>query len=276
MNPNFKLIVGDIRHIEDITKAIQGVDAVVHLAGIVGDPACALYPLSTIEQNYLSTVLLAKICKYNQINRFVFASSCSVYGQGKEILDEDSSLSPVSLYARDKINSEKALLELEDENFSPTILRMGTIYGMSYRPRFDLVLNIITALAATKGEFTINGGDQWRPMVHVADAASAYVLALESSLDDVKGQVFNVGSEEQNYRIIELGETVRRMIPSKMIISEDNVDKRDYRVDFGKIRKLGFIAKHTIEEGVGEIGDAVRKGLQFQDKKNSNYRFLSS
>ncbi|MBN2421609.1 NAD-dependent epimerase/dehydratase family protein [Candidatus Woesearchaeota archaeon] len=279
-HPNFRLVTGDVRHIEDITKSIRDVNAVIHLAGIVGDPACGLSPLKTIEQNYLATLNLAQICKYNQINRFIFASSCSVYGQGQDILTEDSELSPVSLYARDKINSEKGLFELTDENFSPTIMRMGTLYGFSHRPRFDLVLNILTALAIKKGEFSVFGGEQWRPLLHVKDAADAYIKVLEAPINKVKGEIFNVGSNEENYKIIEIGEKIKELIPSsKMNISLKDVDKRDYRVNFDKIKKeLNFRTKLKAEQGILEIIEAFNSGKidDFTNAIYNNSKFLDS
>ena len=271
-NKNLRLVVGDVRHIDAITKAIKDCDAVVHLAGLVGDPACAISPTETIEQNLLSTLTLAQVCKYHQINRFVFASSCSVYGQGESILTEDSGLSPVSLYARDKIKSEESLLGLMDANFSPTILRMGTLYGMSFRPRFDLVLNIMTAKAIKEGRISVFGGDQWRPMLHVADAAEAYVKVLEADLDKVRGEVFNVGCEEENHQIVAIGRKVKELIPSaELEISDKEVDRRDYRVSFAKIlRVLNYAPKRRLKEGILEIKDAFSKGV-IKDYKLAKY-----
>ena len=156
-NPNLNVIEGDTRHIEDVTSAIKGVDAVVHLAELVGDPACTLSPSTTQEINYLATRIISMVCKRFQINRLVYASSCSVYGasDGDAFLSEDSPTNPVSLYAKMKIASEKALIEMRDDNFMPTILRLGTVFGYSYRPRFDLVVNLLTAKAVKESEITI-------------------------------------------------------------------------------------------------------------------------
>ena len=279
-NSNFELIKGDIRHIETITKNIEDIQAVIHLAGIVGDPACGLSSKQTIEQNLLSTQNLAQICKHFQINRFIFASSCSVYGESNELLDENSELNPVSLYARDKIGSEKAILNLMDENFSPTILRMGTLYGKSYRPRFDLVLNTLTAYATKEKEFSIFGGEQWRPMLHVSNAAEAYIAALESPIDKVKGEIFNVGSEEENYKIVDLGRNVQKLIPeSNMKIDEKDVDLRNYRVNFQKIKNtLEFLPKKTIKDGILEINKEIEENIieNFKDPKYNNFKFLEN
>jgi len=186
----FTLIEGDMRSIETIMLAIDGADAVMHLGAIVGEPATEIDPRRTLELNYHATKLVADICKYHQINRFVFASTCSTYGkQDGELADETSELNPVSLYARTKIRSEEALLDMATDNFSPTIIRMATVYGLSPRMRFDLVVNILSAKAHFEDEIPIFGGDQYRPNVHVRDAAQAYVDCLETPIEDVGGEV---------------------------------------------------------------------------------------
>lgn len=277
-NPDFELIKGDIRHIENITKNIQDIQAVIHLAGIVGDPACGLSSEQTIEQNLLATMNIAQICKHFQINRFIFASSCSVYGESDDLLTEESELNPISLYARDKIESEKAILNLVDENFSPTILRMGTLYGASPRPRFDLVLNTITAYAVKERKFSIFGGEQWRPMIHVDDAAEAYIKVLEAPLEKIRGEIFNVGSEEENLKIIELGKKVKEIIPEAELMVEDKeVDLRNYKVSCQKIKnQVGFTTKKRIEDGIKEIKQLLEKDqiIDFKDKIHNNHAFL--
>lgn len=278
---NFEIIKEDMRNIESVVKAVKGVDAVVHLAAMVGDPACALNPENTIENNYFATKLLAEICKYNQINRFVFASTCSVYGANSTItLTEDSELMPVSLYAKTKLKSEDALLSMADNNFAPCILRMATIYGPSKRMRFDLVVNILTAKAIKEKKINIFGGSQWRPLVHVEDAADAYITYLEAPIEKINGEIFNVGSNKQNYQIFELGNIIKELIPDiKIEISKDDVDKRDYRVSFDKISNvLGYTTKKTIKDGVLGIKDLFDKNIvkDYSEKKYSNYkRFVS-
>lgn len=279
---NFELLVGDMRNITTMVDAISGVDAVIHLAAIVGDPASALDPRQTVEVNYLATKLIAEICKYNQVNKFIFASTCSVYGaqvsDDESLLTEKSSLNPVSLYAEMKIMSEKALMDLSDENFLPTIMRMGTLYGMSPRMRFDLVVNILTAKAKFDGEFNIMGGDQWRPFIEVGDAADAYIKCLEAPFADVGGEIFNLGSDAQNFRIKEVGEIVHKVISSsKMNINEADVDQRDYRVSFDKILNvLSHNAKKTIEKSVTEIADAIDSGeiKDYSNKIYNNFHYL--
>ncbi|MEL6673497.1 MAG: NAD-dependent epimerase/dehydratase family protein [Bacteroidota bacterium] len=275
-HPSLTVVKGDLKHVEDITAALDGVDSVVHLAGIVGDPACALHPLTTLEQNVHSTATLASICKYHQINRFVFASSCSVYGTGDEILTEESDLNPVSLYARDKINSENVLKNLKDENFAPTFMRMGTIFGLSPRPRFDLAVNVLTAFAVRTGKFTIFGGDQWRPFVHVEDAATSYIKALQAPIENVHGEVFNVGSNGQNWKIEDVGYKLKELMPhTEMVISGEDTDKRDYRVNFDKITNvLGFEITKTVEDGIREFEKFLieNEDVDFRDAYYSNLK----
>jgi len=279
--PNFEFIKGDTRHVEDLTSAMHSSGAVVHLAELVGDPACALDAKYTKENNLFATMLVAQICKHLMINKLVYMSSCSVYGASKdeEFLDEGSSLNPVSLYARMKLESESSLLSLVDDNFSPCILRLATVFGFSNRPRFDLVVNTLTAKAVTEGKIEIHGGEQWRPNVHVTDVCEAIIKVLEAQNDVVRGKVFNVGSNAQNYRIKDLGELVVKNVPGTKIVYKENAsDKRNYRVSFDLIEKtLGFKAKKTVEDGIIEIKEAFMKGALsgYKDKKYSNYLSLS-
>ena len=182
---NFEIIQGDMRNISMITQSTKDVDAIILLAGIVGDPASKHIPLDTIETNYIATNAIAQASKYQQINRFIFASTCSVYGASKGILDEESPLNPVSLYARSKIDSEKTILNMVDGNFSPTIMRMGTLYGLSPRMRLDLVVNTFALKSLIEKKIQIFGGDQWRPMLNVEDASDAFIKCLEAPIDKV-------------------------------------------------------------------------------------------
>jgi nucleoside-diphosphate-sugar epimerase len=276
-NDRFTLVEGDMRSIETVMDAIEGVDAVVHLGGLVGDPASSLDPARTLALNLHSVKLLANVCKYHQINRFLFASTCSVYGRDEtdDLLTETDPLNPVSLYARTKIESERELLSMNG-NFAPTILRMATVYGLSPRMRFDLVVNVLTAKAHTEGTVPIFGGEQFRPNVHVADAARAYVDCLEAPIETVDHEVFNVGSNEQNYRIEELGRIVADGVPGATLdLQADKEDDRSYRVDFSKIREtLGYETEHTVESACEEIRVAFERG-EFEDytaARYSNYK----
>lgn len=279
----FTLHQGDARSLETVLDAIEGVDAVVHLGGIVGDPATELDPRKTLEYNLHSTRLLASVCEYHQLNRFVFASTCSVYGKSTceaGRLAEDDDLNPVSLYARMKIQSERLLRDLAGEQFSPTILRMATVYGCSPRMRFDLVGNILPAKAHEQGVIPVFGGDQYRPNVHVEDAARAYVDCLTAPLEDVAGEVFNVGSNEQNYRIDELATVVADAFPDAEIeYHEEQTDERSYRVEFEKIRSaLEFEPERTIRGHCLELREAFESdGFSAHTATRfSNYATLES
>jgi nucleoside-diphosphate-sugar epimerase len=274
-NDRFSFIKGDMRSIETVMDAITGVDAVVHLGALVGDPASGIDSQKTLEMNYHATHTIASICKYHQINRFIFASTCSVYGESdspETLLTEEDSLNPVSLYADTKIESERALLDMADENFSPTIFRMATIYGLSERMRFDLVVNILSAKAHFEGVIPIFGGDQYRPNVHVRDAAQAYVDCLQAPIEDVGGEVFNVGSNEQNYQVKEVGHQVAELFPEAEIDwHRDKEDDRSYQVDFSKIQEtLDYKVEETIVSGAREIKEALEAD-RFQDYTDNQY-----
>ncbi|MFH1642146.1 MAG: NAD-dependent epimerase/dehydratase family protein [Nanoarchaeota archaeon] len=278
-NSSVKIIEGDTRHIEDITSSIENVDAVVHLAELVGDPACALKPSATQEINYLATRTVAAICKHFQINRLVYASSCSVYGASKEdkLLSESSPINPVSLYANMKIASEKALLEMKDDNFRPTILRLGTVFGYSYRPRFDLVVNLLTAKAVRENKITVFGGNQWRPHVHVADVADTIIKVLETNIETVGSQIFNVGMEENNLKIDDLGRLIKQIIPQAELIIEEKEDDRNYKIDFTKLRNtLNIKLKMRVIDGIHEVKKALEenKDLDYKSKEYSNIKCL--
>lgn len=278
-DPHFELMEGDSRDVSAVFRAMLGMDAVVHLGELVGDPACALDEELTLEINLAATHMVAEAAKGYGIKRFIYASSCSVYGASKETLNEHSALKPVSLYARVKIGSERALLALNGPDFHPVILRFATVYGLSPRPRFDLVINLFTAKAVQDGEITVFGGDQWRPFVHVADVAQAIIRCLEAPLETVKGQTFNVGADEQNYTITQVGELTHNLIPEAQLVNQEGAtDKRDYRVSFAKIRReLGFVPRYTVEDGIREIEAALHDGriVDYRDSRYSNYMTLS-
>ncbi len=279
-NPLLEIMRGDVLDIPTLLKAVKGVGAVVHLAEIVGDPASALDPEQTVANNIVAAVALAQVCKYFQVNRFVYASSCSVYGSAdKDWVDESSPTLPVSLYARAKLEGEKGILALADENFSPTLLRFATVYGLSARMRFDLVVNVMAADALSKGEISVSGGSQWRPLCHVGDISRAIESALEKDLSVVGGQAFNVGSDGQNYRIVDLAKEIQSALAKRgrrveLKIAAENSDARSYRVSFKKIReKLGFKPIHSVESAVNEIASEFEKGRfrDYKDKKYSNF-----
>jgi nucleoside-diphosphate-sugar epimerase len=258
---------------------MRNVGTVVHLAGIVGDPACNLDEGLTIDVNLTSTRSIADMAKYSQVPRFVFASTCSVYGACDEILDERSMAKPVSLYGNTKLASEKVLRDMADDTFSPTVLRFATIYGLSGRTRFDLVVNLLAAKAKIDSKITIFNGAQWRPFVHVMDAASAIKLAVDAPSDVVHNEIFNVGSNEQNHTILEVGEMIhQQVIGAELIVDDSGSDARNYRVDFTKIQEhLGFTPQWTLLKGIEQVLHAIASGKvgDYRDPKYSNYAFLN-
>jgi len=278
--PDFELIHDDMRNVEAVVRAMQHADAVVHLGALVGDPACALDEKLALEINLAATRMIAEVARGFGIQRFIFASTCSVYGASDQLLDERSALNPVSLYARTKIDSERVLLALNDDRFAPIILRFATVYGLSPRPRFDLVVNLLAAQAVCEKRITIFGGNQWRPFIHVNDAAEAILKCLEAPLHVVKGQIFNVGSDDQNYQIAQLGDLIKKLIPDVEVIRQgDDTDRRNYRVSFAKIRKhLGFTPRYTVADGILEIKAAIEAGRirDYRDARYSNYKTLSN
>ncbi len=279
-NPNFNLVQGDFRNLDCVVDSMMDIDAVVHLGAIVGDPASALDPRSTTEINLLATQMIAEIAKGYGVQRLVFASTCSVYGASDGILDERSKLNPVSLYARTKIESEKLLLGLTSSEFSPIIVRFATIHGLSSRPRFDLVVNLLSAKAVVDGKIGIFGGSQWRPFIHVADAADSIVRILQAPLRNVRGQIFNVGSTNENYQIKEIGTIIKQILPDVQVeYSGLDGDERNYIVAFQKIeKKLGFTPKRIVREGVHEIINALKNGLipDYSDPHFSNIAYLKN
>jgi nucleoside-diphosphate-sugar epimerase len=262
-NGNLEIVEGDLRNIHTCVNSLKDTDAVVLLAAIVGDPASKIRPTETIETNVLATQALAYACKLHHINRFLYASTCSVYGIGAEQLDERAALNPVSLYARTKIESEKIILGMGDEYFSPTILRMGTLYGYSPRMRFDLVVNTMSMKSFTEGKIQVFGGKQWRPLLGVEDAADVYIRCIEADLQDVGNQVFNVGSEFQNYQIDEVAKIIGSALGDIPISRDDsNLDARDYRVCFNKLtRILQFKPQQAIDTAAREIFEKLKSGL---------------
>jgi nucleoside-diphosphate-sugar epimerase len=273
--PGFELVKADMRHLEQVTRAMKSVDAVIHLAAIVGDEASRLDPEETIEANHLATRAVAEVSRYYQVNRFIFASTCSNYGASSEpdaSLDEDAPLNPLSLYARMKVESEQALRELEDGNFAPTTFRMATLFGLSPRMRFDLVVNNFSVRAMKEKSITVFGGKQWRPQLHVSDAAEAFMKCLDAPIERVRGQIFNVGGNTLNCRIQDIAKLVAEEVPgARMIVQSENVDPRSYRVGFDKVeRVLGFRPRVNVRDGVREIIEAVKAG-GFSDWPNPRY-----
>jgi nucleoside-diphosphate-sugar epimerase len=265
-HPRLEVLQGDICNTRDLNQAMRDADGVVALAAIVGDPACNLDPEETINLNYTATKLLVDACNFHGVRRLVFASSCSVYGaSNQDLLSERSRLSPVSLYARTRVLSENIIFDRYGD-VEPVVLRLSTVFGLSPRMRFDLVVNTLTVRAVVDKKISIFGGDQWRPNVHCRDAARAFMLALEAPARVVAGEIFNVGGELLNHKISEIGLMVARTVGGVDVVIQDEVnDRRDYRVSFDKIRRgLGFEPEISVEDGIREVAAAVRRDAALQ------------
>jgi nucleoside-diphosphate-sugar epimerase len=277
-NPRFRLQVGDCRNIQSVVGALNGVKSVVHLAAIVGDPACDQDRKSAREINYAATRMLLEIAKGNGVERLVFASSCSVYGATELLMDEKSTVQPMSVYAETKVDAENALLRGTTDSFHPTILRFATVFGHSPRPRFDLVVNLLTAKAYKDGVITIFNGRQWRPFIHVDDVARAVVCALDAPQELVSGEIFNVGDSRLNHTLAEIAQKIRSAFPDIRIEHTENSDRRNYRVSFDKIKyQLGFECARTIDDGISQMKHALEDHSvkDHNDIRYHNQRYLS-
>lgn len=278
-HPRFQVVQGDCRSIEAIVRSMRKADAVVHLGGLVGDPACALDEKLTLEINLEATRTLLMAARGFGVKRFVFASSCSLYGANAGVVDEASPLAPVSVYASSKMESEELLLANSDGDTATVVLRFGTFYGLSPRPRFDIVVNLLTAKAVCEGRITVFGGEQWRPFVHVSDGCDAIIRCLDADPSLVAGQVFNVGSDDQNLSVAELARLVAGIVPGAEVSYEKAAPvEANYRVSFNKIEeRLGFRAARSIADGVAEIKEAIESGsIDYTEARYSNHQSLMS
>lgn len=267
LNPNFEFLKGDIRNGKDVEGALKDVDAIAHLAAIVGDPACKKYSNEANETNWLGSTALFEAAEKAKIQRFVFASTCSNYGKMPDpysFVTESSPLNPISLYAELKVKFEKYLLEERRDSYvSSTALRFSTVYGFSPRIRFDLTVNEFTRNAIIKGVQEIWGAQFWRPYCHVDDLARSIILVLETDIEKVRSNVFNVGSTEENYNKGMIIEEIQKVVPDvKVNYIEMDEDPRDYRVNFDKIRnELGYTITKKVPDGVKEIAKLLKTGI---------------
>ena len=275
-DPSFTFVRGDLRDAAVVARGVVGADAVVHLAAIVGDPACKRDPVLSRAVNYDASMGLITAAENAGAGRFVFASTCSNYGkmsEGEDSVDEHSPLTPLSIYAETKVAVERHLLESSwRDSFAPTVLRLSTVYGLSARPRFDLTVNEFAAELLQKGELLVFGEQFWRPYIHVRDVARGVLAVLEAPASKVRGEVFNLGRDDQNYQKQTLVELIQRRLPDTKITYVKQVsDPRDYRVRFDKIRSvLGFELEHDVESGIDEILSAIRDGV-ITDTHNPRY-----
>ena len=277
-DPGYSFVRGDIRSRQDLDTALQGVRAVVHLAALVGDPACRTEPQAATEINQLGSELLIQSACRHRVERFVFASTCSNYGRMPDpegYVDEDSPLNPISHYAELKVGFENYLLALDSDATVPTILRFATAYGLSPRPRFDLTVNEFTKELYLKRRLEIYGEQFWRPYCHVCDLSEAVVAVLAADRDKVGYEAFNVGRSDQNYRKKDIVDTILAVLPDRAHLIERvrrEEDPRDYRVRFDKIETtLGFQAARAVPDGVAEIIRTLDDGI-IGDPDAARYR----
>jgi nucleoside-diphosphate-sugar epimerase len=255
----------DVRDREACRAALEGAEAVVHLAAVVGDPACARLPELAQEVNLDATTALLDDARAAGAQRFVFASTCSNYGRlnGEAFATEDFPLQPISLYAETKVAAERQVVARAAEDFCTVCLRFATVYGSSPRMRFDLTVNEFTREVSLGAELIVYGEHFWRPYVHVRDAARAVALALEAPAETVRGDVFNVGDNEANHRKLDIVELLRERFPDARVrfVHRDE-DPRDYRVAFDKVHEaIGFRAERTVADGIDEITSLLASGL---------------
>jgi nucleoside-diphosphate-sugar epimerase len=262
--PGFRLVQADMRDLSAVTAALPGPQAVILLAALVGEPACARDPAGAVAVNYLAALAVWRAAAYYGAERFLFASTDSCYGAQENILlTEESPLRPLGLYAELKARAERELgRSAGPPGCRLTVLRLATLYGPAPRMRFDLILNLLAREAALGRTARIFSGEQWRPFVHVRDAARAFALALNADPGLVSGQVFNVGSNHQNIQFKDLADLLRRVLPRARVETVPQPpDLRDYHVAFDKIsRVLGFKPEREPEDGLREIAAALAAG----------------
>ena len=276
-NPDFEFVYGDVRESEKRREAVTDCDAVVHLAAIVGDPACAREPDLARAINFEASMALIDDSRNAGVQRFVFASTCSNYGKMTDptkFVDEESELRPVSLYAETKVAVEKFLLESDGaHNWCPTPLRFATVFGVSPRMRFDLTVNEFAMEMITKKHLVVFGEQFWRPYIHVFDAARGIALVLSSPREKVSGRVFNVGSTDQNLQKQQIVELIRPLAPdAKIEFVHKNEDPRDYRVSFNRIlNELNYKTTRPVVDGIVEVAKLIRAGA-ISNLADSRYR----
>lgn len=251
---NLEIINDDYSNPKALYNCMYGCNKVIHLGGLVGDPACSVNPAHTIDQNLISTKSVIEVATSLEIKKFIFASSCSVYGFSDEIMFEKSSLNPVSLYAKTKIGSEEILKEYASNKLKIDVLRFSTIFGFSERIRFDLVVNLFVKMAFLENKINVIDGEQWRPFVHVLDAAEAVCRSHNIDFNDYFN-IFNIGHPNNNFTISQIAQLVKENFSDVEVEhSSSQIDKRNYRVNFDKMmNELNFNPNWTVDDGIKQM-----------------------
>ena len=265
----------DIRDSSKIASILKNVDCVIHLAAIVGEPLCKKIPEAAKQINEIATKNLVNLCKNNNVKRFIFASTCSNYGSSLNIVDESSPVKPLSLYSECKVNSEKYIIDNNSNKFQTCILRFATAHGLSPRMRFDLLVQEFLHDALVDKKISIFGEDFWRPLIHVDDMASACISVVDASSNSISGQIFNVGSSNENYTKKQLANIIQKHVSDiKIEIVKSKTDPRNYKVSFDKIKQiLNFQPKRTVENSVVEILSKIEDGTV--DPRQSEFSNMS-
>lgn len=272
-----KQIIKDIRDVNE--QDLKGITSIIHLAGLSNDPLGEINPTLTPEINYVASINLAKLAKKIGIKRFIFASSCSLYGiaSNNKPLTEEGKLNPITAYAKAKAMVEEEVSKLADDNFHPVFMRNSTVYGLSPNLRLDLVVNNLVAGAYLTGKVTVlSDGTPWRPIIHVEDFCRAFIAVLEAPFEKIHNQAFNVGINEENYQVIDIANTVAEIVPDchVEVLNKTGSDERTYCVDFSKISKTLFNFKPSwnLRKGVRELYNTFKDlGLTLEDLQTSKY-----
>ncbi|MGA2669362.1 MAG: SDR family oxidoreductase [Ignavibacteria bacterium] len=259
-NPKLCLVKEDIRRFDP--SLLQGIDVVIDLASLSNDPSSDINPVKTFDINYLGRVRVAKLSKEYGVKRYILASTCSVYGFHDQILTEESKTNPLTTYSKSAVRAEEDVLSLGDDTFTVVVPRFATVYGLAPRMRFDLVINAMILRLQQTGKLSVmRDGTQWRPFIHVKDVARAYEFLAESDPEKVNKEIFNVGSNEQNYQIFPLAQLLGNSFGKPYeIVWYGDPDLRSYRVNFDKISRLGFKTIYTPEFASKEIYQGLEKG----------------